>query len=174
MSELFYGIILIAITFFLHIFIWKIHQPVHQKSILIFLFSIILIFGLGILFYFRQHIHLLGIKPPQEFYGYLQIFVFFISISLAYMVTYSALEADSPSLVMIMTIANSGSEGLPQKTFEEKINNDTLIIPRLKDALSEKLVCLSEDKYNLTPKGRILANIFMIYRKIIRRERKGG
>jgi hypothetical protein len=152
MSELFYGIILIALAFFLHISIWRIRQPTHQKSILICIFSITLIAGSSILFYFRQHISLLGIRPPQELYEYFQIFIFFISVSLAYMVTYSALEADSPSLVMIMTIANSGSEGLPQKTFEEKINNDTLIIPRLNDALSEKLVYLNGDKYNLTPK----------------------
>lgn len=90
------------------------------------------------------------------------------------MVTYSALEADSPSLVMIMTIAHSGSEGLSQKSFEEKINNDTLIVPRLKDALSEKLAYLNGNKYILTPKGRIIARMFITYRRIIKREEKGG
>ncbi len=174
MRELLYGIILIALAFFIHISLWKIRQPTHQKSILICIFSIILIAGSGILFYFRQYVSLFGIKAPQEFYGYFQICIFFISISLAYMVTYSALEADSPSLVMIMTIANSGSDGLSQKNFEEKINNDTLIMPRLKDTLSEKLAYLNGDKYNLTLKGRIIARIFIIYRNIIKRERKGG
>lgn len=90
------------------------------------------------------------------------------------MVTYSALEADSPSLVMIMTIANSGNEGLTQKNFEKKINNDSLIMPRLKDILSEKLAYLDGDIYKLTSKGHIIARIFITYRKIVKRERKGG
>lgn len=174
MSILVFSLLLTAVAFIIHFIIWKIRLPVHQKSILIFIFSITLIAGSSVLFYFRQHISLLGIRPPQELYEYFQIFVFFISVSLAYMVTYSALEADSPSLVMIMTIANSGKEGLSQKNFEEKINNDTLIIPRLNDALSEKLVYLNGDKYNLTLKGRIFSAIFMFYREIIKRERKGG
>jgi len=174
MSVLVFSLFLTAAAFIIHFIIWKIRLPVHQKSILIYIFSVTLIAGLALLFKFRENISLLGINAPQELHEYFQICIFFISVSLAYMVTYSALEADSPSLVMIMTIANSGKEGLSQKNFGEKINNDTLIIPRLKDTLSEKLAYLKEDKYNLTPKGRIISSIFMIYRKIIKRERKGG
>jgi len=174
MNVLIFSLLLPAIAFTIHLIVWKAHLPTHQKSILICIFSVTLAAGLIILFIFRQYINLLGIRAPQGLYEYLQICIFFVSISLAYMVTYSALEADSPSLVMIMTIANSGSEGLSQKNFEEKINNDTLIIPRLKDAVSEKLAYFNEDKYSLTPKGRVIARIFLIYRKIIKRERKGG
>jgi len=174
MSVLVFSLLLTAVAFIIHFIIWKIRLPVHQKSILIYIFGVTLIAGLGFLFKFRENISLLGTNAPRELHEYFQICIFFISVSLAYMVTYSALEADSPSLVMIMTIANSGKEGLSQKNFEEKINNNTLIIPRLKDTLSEKLAYLKEDKYNLTPKGRIISTIFMVYREIIKREKKGG
>ncbi|MCK9614369.1 MAG: hypothetical protein M0R48_02560 [Candidatus Omnitrophica bacterium] len=174
MSVFIFSLLLTVTAFVAHFIVWKIRPPVHQKSVLIFIFSAILLVGLGLLSNFRQYINLLGVKAPQELYEYFQICIFFISISLAYMVTYSALEADSPSLVMIMTIANSGNEGLTQKNFEKKINNDSLIMPRLKDILSEKLAYLDGDIYKLTSKGHIIARIFITYRKIVKRERKGG
>lgn len=174
MSVLLYSIALVVTAFLLHISIWKISQPTHQKSILIAIFSLTLASGLFILFYFRKHVGLLGIKAPQEIFEYLQICIFYISVNLAYMVTYSALEADSPSLVMIMTIAKAGETGLDKRAFEEKINDDILIMPRLNDILSEKLAYLDNGIYRLTPKGRLIAYIFIAYRKIIKREKKGG
>lgn len=90
------------------------------------------------------------------------------------MVTYSALEADSPSLVMIMTIAKSGSRGLEKKIFEQKMNNEILLSPRIQDLISEKLAYVEEGKYKLTPKGLMFARIFSIYRKILKRSQAGG
>ncbi len=174
MSELFYGIILIAIAFFLHISIWKIRTPVHQKSLLIGMFSEVLLTGLVILFYSRQHIRFFGVKAPQELFEYVQIFIFFISVSLAYMVTYSALEADSPSLVMIMTIAKAGERGLEKKIFEEKMNDKILLLPRVNDLISEKLAYIENGRYKLTSKGLMFARLFNIYRKILKRPQMGG
>lgn len=90
------------------------------------------------------------------------------------MITYSALEADSPSLVIVTTIANAGPNGLDKKYFDELMNDDILVKPRIRDLLLNKMAEMEGDKYVLTPKGVLFARIFIVYRKIMNVSRKGG
>ena len=93
--------------------------------------------------------------------------MFFVSLLLAYMITYTALEADSPSLVMVMTIGSAGPEGLDKKKFDRLMSDDTLIVPRIEDLVLDKMVYMDGDKYRLTPKGVLMARIFVFYRKLL-------
>ena len=89
------------------------------------------------------------------------------------MITYSAIEVDSPSLVMINAIAKAGKEGLDEKLFYQMMNGDILIKPRINDLLNDKMAYLEGYKYKLTPKGRLLVRIFILYRKLLNAP-KGG
>jgi len=111
---------------------------------------------------------------PDTISEYLHITLFVISLTLAYIITYSALEADSPSLVMIMNIASAGSDGLPKKKFEQLMTDDILIIPRVRDLLRDKMVCIENGKYKLTAKGIVFTRIFIVYRHILKIPPKGG
>jgi predicted transcriptional regulator len=90
------------------------------------------------------------------------------------MITYSALEADSPSLVMIMSIANAGITGLLKTQFEQRMTDDVLIIPRIQDLLRDQMIYEQEGKYKLTSKGLLFARIFIVYRHILNISQKGG
>jgi len=90
------------------------------------------------------------------------------------MITYSAIEADSPSLVIMMAIANAEPKGLEKKDFDELMTDDKLVKPRIKDILLNKMAEIVGDKYVLTPKGAVFVGIFIIYRKIMKISRKGG
>jgi hypothetical protein len=174
MSVLFYGIALFVITLLIHIIVWRIRLPIHQKTIMLLLFGLILIAGIFMLIILGKSIKIFGITAPAAIYEYIQLGILFISLTLAYIVTYSALEADSPSLVMVMTIAYAGKEGLKKELFKQKINDGVLLVPRIHDLISEKLAYLDKGKYKLTPKGLMFARIFSIYRGILRRPQKGG
>lgn len=175
MSILFYGAALFTAAFLIHFTIWKIHLPTHQKSILLVIFITFLLGGVVVLFLLKGSVVILGIMPPQTLPEYLQLCIFFVSLGLAYMVTYSALEADSPSLVMVMSIAKTKKDGLEENIFKQKINDEKLLIPRIHDLVSEKLAYIEEGKYRLTPKGLMFARLFMFYRiSLLRRPQKGG
>jgi hypothetical protein len=111
---------------------------------------------------------------PKAISDYLHIFLFFTSFTLAYLITYSALEADSPSLVLIMSIANAGTNGLPKEQFEQLVTDDVLILPRIRDLLRDKMISVEEGRYNLTSKGLVFVRIFIIYRQILKISQKGG
>ena len=173
MSVLVYGINLIFLAFFIHFLVWKIYLPKHQTKVLIYIFFITLISGVAILKFLPIKLTLFHIFPPQSLYEYLQLSFLFISLTLAYIASYSAIEADSPSLIIIKEIAEAGSRGLDRSILEQKIDKNILIIPRIKDLVTAGMVYLEEGKYKLKPKGIILAYIFTVYRKILKRQ-KGG
>lgn len=111
---------------------------------------------------------------PDTLSEYLHIFLFVTSFTLAYMITYSALEADSPSLVMIMSIANAGPNGLPKEQFEQLMTDEMLSIPRIRDLLRDKMIFVEKGKYKLTLKGLVFVHIFIVYRHILNISQKGG
>jgi len=146
--------------------------PKRQVKTLLQLFFAVMGAGVLLLAVFPS-IRLWGVSAPRGLNEYIHIMVFFISLTLAYMITYSALEADSPSLVMVMKIESAGSGGLPKEEFDKSMNDDILVKPRVNDLLIDHMACLDGDKYKLTQKGVLFANIFIFYRKLLN-VKKGG
>lgn len=174
MGILFYGLALFLIAFFVQLVIWKIRLPRNQIKALLQIFFLVLAIGVSILFKSCGSNYFFGIALPRTMFEITQLSLLFISLTLAYMVTYSAIEVDSPSLVMILNVAEAGRAGLDKKSFEEKMNDNILVKPRIKDLLTGGLAYLDEGRYRLTPKGALLAGIFIKYRKLIGTTEKGG
>jgi hypothetical protein len=174
MRILFWGSTLYITAFFIHLVIWKIKLPKRQTKTILQIFFAVLFVGILVLWNLPDNPVFWGMSPPVSIAEYIHISLFFISLTLAYMITYSAVEADSPSLVIVTTIANAGQNGLGKKKFDEYMNDNILVKPRIRDLLLNKMVVMDEDRYVLTPKGALFARIFIIYRKIMNVSRKGG
>jgi hypothetical protein len=158
MRILAHTLIIFATAFLLHLLIWRIKLPkIRQTKILLEIFYVVL-FSAFFIFSLLQTFNLTN---------YLHIFLSYTALVLAYIVTYSAVEVDSPSLVMINYIAKKDQEGLPKEEFDRLMTDDLLILPRLRDLLSEGLVSLDQNKYKLTSKGRRIIKIFLFYRYLL-------
>lgn len=166
MKTFLWGNLIFFSFFLLHFLVWKIRLPVRQtKTLLIITFS-----GLTAalaIFIFSPSLTILGVKAPETFAEYVSVVLYVTSFILAYAITYSAIEADSPTLVMIKTIADAGAKGLQTKDFFDILTDDVLIKPRLRDLITDKMALINEERYVLTVKGRIFAGIFIFYRKIL-------
>ncbi|MEW6618872.1 MAG: hypothetical protein AB1422_05935 [bacterium] len=169
MKVLFWGSTIFCLAFFLHLIVWKIHLPKRQTKALLEIFFGTLIISILTLWNSASF----GIFVVESFLEYFHICLFFISFTLAYIITYSGIEADSPSLVIIRKVAEAGSEGLDQKEFDRMMRDDLLIKPRIKDLLSDKMVYMEGDKYKLRSKGALMARIFIFYRQLLNAP-KGG
>jgi hypothetical protein len=166
MSILSYGLLLFFAAFILHIIIWRIRLPEnHTKALLLLFFAVLFI---GIVF----HVFIAGkeeIVLPQI----IQTAFLYVSIALAYIATYSAIEADSPSLVMIMNIAKQGKKGFDRAAFFDKLQDDTLVIPRIDDLLTGGFVHEEQGKLKITSRARFFIKPILMYRKAIKAG-KGG
>jgi len=174
MKVVFWGSFLFSLAFIIHLIIWKIRVPKSQTTVLLKIFFGVLIFGIFILLANPSIILNSIFIPPENPPAYLHICLFFTSLTLAYIVTYSALEVDSPSLVIVMIISNAGKEGLDKDVFDKCLTDDSLLKPRIKNLLRDKMVFMDREKYKLTPKGSLIAKIFLIYRNLLNIKEKGG
>ncbi len=166
MNVLFYGLLLAAFAFLLHLVVWRIHLPKKQTSTLLRIFSFVLILGVFLLFKFPELINW-NISPAKNFFEIVQFFLLFISVAVAYIVSYPAIEVDSPTLIIIKAVSDAGPQGLDKSRLEEMMNDDLLIMPRIKDMLSDNMVYLDGKRYKLMAKGLIMARLFSFYRNII-------
>ena len=157
MSVLISGSLLFAIALLLHLVVWRLRYPANPIKTLILLFGSVALFGIISLSFYVSYTAV----------QYAHIVLFFFSLFICYLITYSAIEADSPSLVIVLRVARSGKEGLPSENVEESLGNDLLIEPRLKDLVESGLVDLSGSKYKINGKGRLLLLPFVIYRNFL-------
>jgi hypothetical protein len=167
MKVLVFGLALFCLAFVFHLIVWKIRLPRRQVKTMLQIFFATLIGGIFALWNAPPSFEIFNISSPDNIWEYLHICLLFISLTLAYMITYSALEADSPSLVMVMTINNAEPEGLDKERFEELMSDEMLVMPRINDVLLDKMVYMEGNKYRLTSKGTLMARIFNFYRKLI-------
>jgi len=167
MAGIIYGSLLIFAAFSLHLIIWQIRVPKRQTRAVIQCFLVVLVVGAFILRHYSSAISVFGLHPPIALRAYFSIGFYFISITLAYIITYSAIEADSPSLMIIMKIHEAGESGFKMESLEADLNNSSVILPRLKDLLIDKMAELEEGKYRLRAKGRLMAKLFSCYRNLM-------
>lgn len=104
----------------------------------------------------------------RDIIDYAHIFSFFTSFTLAYIITYSALEVDSPSLLIVKFIADAGPAGLDQELLSAKLSDELLIFPRINDLTLDKMAQWQGTKLQITPKGKWFVKTIMAYRSLLK------
>lgn len=173
MKVLFWGLMIFGLSFLLHFIIWKIHLPKKHTKALLQIFFFTLIACIAILISFSLFSLKFITIAPADFKEYFHICLFFISLMLAYIVNYSALEVDSPSLTLVINIAKKGWNGLSREELPLFMNDDFLVKPRINDLITNDMVCLEKDNYKLTRRGILFVSMFIFYRKLLNLP-KGG
>jgi len=105
---------------------------------------------------------------------YLHVCFFYVSVVLVYIVTYPAIEVDSPSLVIIMSVAHARADGLAKDKLYTLLTNDVLVKPRVDDLIFEDMLTLDGDRLRITKKGSMFIRIFVMYRKIMNLNQSNG
>jgi len=154
MGILIYGLGLFGVAFLLHIAIWRVRKPANSVKALVLVFILVLVAGSILL-------------PMHELSSYLYIWFLFLSLFTAYLLAYPAIEVDSPSLVIVMRIFQSGKAGLNIKRLEDLSKDNLLVEPRLKDLVDAGLVDLSVSVYRINRKGRLFILPFVFYRNLL-------
>lgn len=167
MAELILSVTLLITAFMLHLAIWQVYLPKRQTRAILVIFFGLLLVAVVMLPTIARQLPSLGLPLPVPLHSYLQIIIFMTACTLAYMITYTTIEVDSPSLVMAMTIHNAGTAGIPEEEFVRMMNDELLIVPRIRDMLRDGLATRQGDRYFLTPKGRRMAKLFILHRRLL-------
>lgn len=174
MTVLVWGLALFLFAFLAHLALWRVHLPRHHIAVLLRLYAGILAVGLLAFPLLPARVVLLGVPPPGTAREILHVGVLFGALALAWIVTYTALPVDSPSLTMLLSIAAAGPSGLPAADLERQLTDEVLVRPRLEDLLREEMVESRDGRYRLTGPGRRYAALFAGYRRLMRLPVRGG
>ena len=96
----------------------------------------------------------------------LSIIFLYIGLSCVYFQTFPALKEDIPSFRILRIIANN-KKGISEKEIIKLMGTTDLFDIKLKELEEDNLLKKENSKITLSNSGRILANIFIIYRKIL-------
>lgn len=100
-------------------------------------------------------------------------FLLYGALILAYMITYSAVQADSPTMAILLLIEAAGLRGLSRDELITRLGDDVLIVPRVRDLITSGLAALERGRYVIRGRGSRLARVYIAYRALLRME-KGG
>jgi hypothetical protein len=165
MTVLILGLTIFLVGFFIHVIIWKLTIPKKQTKSLILIFLITILVFLGLFVAFGR---LWNVNTVQFLHSTLLV----TTLTLAYITTYSALEVDSPSLVITMYISKADN-GLSEDALNNIMPNDLLVVPRINDLVRDNLIRESKGKYQLTQFGARFIGIIIFYRNLLQ-AKKGG
>lgn len=173
MKILGWSFFLFCLSFAIHLIVWRLRRPKRQAETILMIFFVVLAGGFLALWSSNRALEAFVGGIPENVHEYLHIALVFTSLTFAYIITYSAIQADSPSLVMVIAIANAGDEGIAKADFERSMTDELLVLPRIQDLLTDKMVYRDGEKYRLTHKGKLFIRLFIFYRGLLKLP-KGG
>jgi hypothetical protein len=90
-----------------------------------------------------------------------------LALAAAYVMTYPAIEVDSPTLVIVDLIAERGGAGIEAADLHQRLDDAYLLAPRLKDLVDEGLITVEGGRYRPLAKGVSLARLFAAWRRVL-------
>lgn len=168
MAVLIWGVTIVLLSFAVHVALWRMRLPRRQTRALLLIFSACLILSLWSLSIAQGWDGCPRWVPlPMGIAQYVHIAILVAALALAYVTTYSAVEVDSPSLLIVLAIARAGREGLEKARFEQQFSDDVLVRPRIRDLVRDGMVAVDHGRHSITQKGRRFVAIMIAYRTLL-------
>jgi hypothetical protein len=166
MPTTFYGALLFLIGFLVHVVLWRVRKPVNTTVtiVLVFVGSISFVWlALSSLIIFQELISFL----PQEPSGKMLSLLLALALAVSYIMTYPALENDSPTLKLVYLIAQKKRAGETEEELFKSFSNKSTVEHSITEMISEGLVRMEGQSLLLTDRGHRLARIYRKWRAIL-------
>ncbi len=163
-----WAVVLAAVAFAIHVVVWRTARPVKTASALARIFSLTLAAGLAVIAFVAPE----AVRPAR-WTGYAEIVLAYLGLMAAYINTYPAVEAESPTLNLLRALAAAGKPGLSIPEAYQRLGAETLVSARIRDLLAEQFAVRSEGRLVLSARGRAIARVFHGYRRLIARDLGG-
>jgi hypothetical protein len=147
----------------LHLIVWKIRLPKFQTRALLLLFTLVLSLWLVTL-----------IVRPMSWPDVAHVSLFYTSLSLCYVITYSAFEADSPTLSLIRHAHEASGSGMSPEEVHCFLEKRPFVKARLAALTHDGLVREENGRYFALGGGSIFFRVILVFRKLYGPIQEGG
>lgn len=149
--------------FLVHWLLWQFRVPANAITSLLSVFFLVLVAG----FAATRYVPFLSAFSPCNVWEYLHVTLFHVSLTLGYIIVYSAIEEDSPSTTMVKFTALAGDSGRSRSEFNLIVNNDLLIEARLRAMVQGGLAVRNFGRIQLTPQGFFWLRILSFWSRLL-------
>jgi hypothetical protein len=167
------GLFAFALLIAAHIVVWRIRRPAGQYVALAILAVGVLAVTLAAP---RIAAGALGAALdwlPRSPLEHVTAIGLYASLVLSYVTTYSAVQADSPTMTILLDIERSGAAGCTRDELRARLDDRVLVVPRLDDLVAGRLVRLEHGRYVVTSGGIAMSAPHVAFRRWLKME-KGG
>ena len=143
------------------IILWRVRLPRNHFKMLLIIFGLYLMLGI------------LGLGLAADWTYSLLFVQCYGVLALSYISFYSLIEGESPSLVLVMAVYARRKKGLTLNEANQLLASEDIMGIRLQELERDKLIWMSDQGYQLTPRGHLLGGLFHCGRLILHLD-KGG
>jgi hypothetical protein len=162
------GLALLAIALAIHVIWWRLKVPRRQPFMLAMLLLSVAVCGFAVIYaadLFSGELPLPRILLAFLLYG---------SGGVVYLIFFSAMEEDSPSLTLIRLISEAGPRGVHRDELMRVIERHSYIKVRIDMMVSDGMAVETPAGLRLASQGLWLSRIVLFYRKLLSRKIVGG
>jgi len=151
-----------ATAFFVHLAWWRIALPRRQTAALLGLFFAVLLVWLTVS-------HFLAGRwfTAANRWEAIHVAVFHTACTLAYIVAYSALEHRSPSMTLLVAVADAGDAGCSPDDLRGLLAGASPVEVRLDAMMHDGMIARDGDGYRLAAKGKAWATVLSAWRRLL-------
>jgi len=146
---------LLAFAFAVHWSVWRVRIPKRQTLALLVIFFSVLFLGL-----LASQVTQGLPWTPSGLVEVLHVALFHTAVTLSYIVLYSAIEEDSPTLKLVRFVEQAGDEGRHPDELYGVITDELIVGSRLDAMTRDGMITKDGEMCRLTPKGRGTAQLF--------------
>ena len=146
----------------MHLIWWRIALPRRQTAALLAVFFGVLVAWLAVSHFLPGHW-----LTAADRWQAIHVAVFHTACALAYIVAYSALEHRSPSMTLLVAVADSGTAGCSPGELRGLLAGASPVEVRLDAMVHEGMVVRDGDGYRLAPTGRAGATVLTNWRRLL-------
>ncbi|MEN6494376.1 MAG: hypothetical protein ABFD16_08795 [Thermoguttaceae bacterium] len=160
---------LFCAAFLVHWLVWRIHVPRRQSAAILLILLAMLPLGLAVMAFVPPG----QAWTPRGVWEYLHVAIFHVAMTLAYVVAYSALEDRSPSMTILVHVANAKGAGRTREELVAILKGRRPVERRFEALVRDNMVEEVDGVYRLTSKGKQWAWTFLQWRRLLKMD-KGG
>jgi hypothetical protein len=163
-----WGLVLFLGAFLIHLLIWRLHKPEASLKVLLAIFLVVIVAGLAALYFGRNAIYSIGLAGLPNAAAYLHVLVFSVSMALAYIVIYTLIEWDSPTLTIVNMIARAGKRGVGTAKLVKLAENLPSIESRMQSLIRSNVIVEKDGRYVVSPGRHIFYRSVLYYSRLLR------
>ena len=148
-----------------HLMLWRVRLPQAQLKTLLVLFFLTCCAAVGFAWSSDWSHFLLGEGSAPI--GFLYFSLLYWSAAFCYVITYSAMEGDSPTLSLTRHLHRKGAAGISHEEVEDFFRQRPFVGARVKALVTDNIFIEEEGGYRLSPGSYLFFRVILGYRRVV-------